>query len=181
LGAALAGALALLFVAIDADRAPPRFVWSEGWRADCAIVPSGDPFESRTHAAARLWKAGHVRFIVISGAGFAGDSAEYLAKAAREDGVPAEALLLENDATTTWENALFVRPLLAKISAKRAIVVTERGHGRRVMLAHEANLPGIELKLFESDDAAPSLRLRVREAAALIAYAAMGRIQLRDL
>ncbi len=113
--------------------------------ADAALVFSGDPGYERTQEAARLYRAGYAKYLVFSGRGGPGDSAESMAAVAMQHGVPERALLQEDKASSTYENVLFVRPLLAAHNIRRLILVTSPYHQRRAYLVARQVFPGIIL------------------------------------
>jgi uncharacterized SAM-binding protein YcdF (DUF218 family) len=113
--------------------------------ADAALVFSGDPGYERTLEAARLYRAGYVKYLVFSGRGGPGDSAKSMAAVAMQQSVPARAVLQEDKAISTYENVLFVRPLLAGHNIRRLILVTSPYHQRRAYLVARQVLPGIIL------------------------------------
>jgi uncharacterized SAM-binding protein YcdF (DUF218 family) len=102
--------------------------------ADAILVFSGDPDYERTLEATRVYHLGYARYLVFSGRGGPGDSAQSMAEVARLHGVPDAAILLEEQATSTYENVLFVRALLAQYHVHRLILVTSPYHQRRAYL-----------------------------------------------
>lgn len=134
------------FVAANPD-APATFLRPEDGlvAADAALVFSGDPYYARTLEAARLYRAGYARYLVFSGRGGSGDSAQSMAEVALRQGVPPSALLMEREATSTYENVLFVRGLLARHDVHTLILVTSPYHQRRAYLVARHLLPGITL------------------------------------
>ncbi len=60
--------------------------------------------------------------------------AAVMARLARQAGLPESALLLETEARSTWENALFSRRLMAAQGLVSALVVTDRLHLCRALL-----------------------------------------------
>lgn len=113
--------------------------------ADAALVFSGDPSYQRTLEAARLYHWGFVRYIVLSGRGVGGDSADNMAAVAVQDGVPPDALVVERHATNTFENVVYVRWLLVEHRIHRLILITSPQHQRRAYLVARRFLPGIVL------------------------------------
>ena len=83
----------------------------------------------RSAKAADLFQAGLAPRIVVSGGGDATIIRRYLI----QDGVPADRITIEDRSTTTWENALFVAPLLRSHSARRVLLVTSWFHTRRAV------------------------------------------------
>jgi len=68
-----------------------------------------------------LWRQGHYRNIVLSGA-WAAESIQPLLVA---NGVPESAILVENRATSTRENALFLKPILQSLSGPFVLVTSD--------------------------------------------------------
>lgn len=166
------GALVVGRDLVQAGRVPARFALEAGARAEVALVPSGDPGGARTLAAARLYREGRAERLVLSGAGYGGDAATVLAAVARAAGVPEDRLLVETEATTTYEN---VRLGLLRLGAppRSLVVVTSLRHATRAGLVAERLAPGTRVWVVAvPDDFGPSTRLR--EAAALLAYRARG-------
>ena len=52
-------------------------------------------------------------------------------------GIPRDALLTENKATSTYENALYSKEIILENEIKSALVVTSNYHMRRTRLAFE--------------------------------------------
>ena len=105
----------------------------------------------RVDAAARLYHAGRVSYVVPSG-GVAWDfeggkitEAEYMKKLLLERGVPEEAIVLENEATTTKENMIYatlqMNRKLGLTGMKKAYVATSQSHMRRSLRFAEVLLP----------------------------------------
>ncbi len=108
-----------------------------------AIWPGGQPsptLRRRARHAARLYHAGAVTHII--GCGGPGRhppaEAEAIARICLEAGVPAAALLREDTSTRTLENIARARPLLARIGAREAVIVTDRYHAPRAWLTARA-------------------------------------------
>jgi uncharacterized SAM-binding protein YcdF (DUF218 family) len=94
--------------------------------ADVILVLGGET-PRRSAKAADLFKAGLAPRIVVSGGGDATIIRRYLI----QEGVPADRITIEDRSTTTWENALFVAPLLRSHNARRVLLVTSWFHTRR--------------------------------------------------
>ena len=91
---------------------------------------------SRTRAATDLWKKTGAGELWISGGGpFRYKESEMQARLAADWQVPASAMHLESESTTTWESAFALAPLL---SGKRIRLVTSPPHRARALLAFEA-------------------------------------------
>jgi uncharacterized SAM-binding protein YcdF (DUF218 family) len=116
--------------------------------ADAALVlgaavigdePSPVLVERLRHAQA-LYDAGQVRSIVVTG-GRSPEDELTEAEASRNwlvaQGVPADAIVLENASRTTIENLQFARPVLAAHDLKSVLIVSDPLHMRRAVLIAE--------------------------------------------
>jgi len=96
-----------------------------------AITP---PLAERVAAAAELYRAGAAPRIVPTG-GVTGHAtraeADAIADALVAAGVPREAILVEREAQTTFDNARLTAQLLAPLGAQRVWLVTQPFHARR--------------------------------------------------
>lgn len=129
-----------------------------GWQDDggdgvAAILLGGNPLvlRERAEGAAQLYHAGRVPYIIPTG-GVMWDTefgrkteAEALKEYLLEYGVPGEAIILENEATTTRENMIFA---VVQISRRihphgrfRVYVVTSMPHVRRSLALAKTYLP----------------------------------------
>lgn len=128
-------------------------------RADVIFVPGGN-YPDCAWKAAALYLEGYAPFILPSGrfsklTGVFHDPGqkgrktewEYLRDLLTERGVPEEAILKEDQATFTWENAIFSRRTLEamQIDVKRAILVCQTFHGRRCRMYYQQQFPEVEL------------------------------------
>ena len=104
-------------------------------KAQAIVVLGGDSRAGdRVRHAVGLYKAGWAPRIVLSGAPIRNyfSETELMAREARELGVPAEHLILApTGATSTLEEAVKLRPLLAERGFRNVIVVTSNFHTRR--------------------------------------------------
>lgn len=108
--------------------------------ADAIVAISGGDTPARVAEAIKLYKAGWANELVFSGAALDAQSpsnAEAMKEQAVTAGVPASAILLEENAFDTTENALHTSVILS--GADRVIVVTSPYHQRRA---------GLEFKRF---------------------------------
>lgn len=107
----------------------------------------------RCRAAAELYHAGRVKYIIPSG-GVAWDyeggkitEAEYMQKMLLESGVPGEAIVLENEATTTKENMIYASLQMNRKmklhQLHKAYIVTSQSHMRRSIRFARIYLPSI--------------------------------------
>lgn len=62
------------------------------------------------------------------------------------NGVPKESILLENESTNTYENALFSKKSLNKknLNIKKAVIVCQAFHARRVLMTYSVVFPDVE-------------------------------------
>ena len=101
----------------------------------------------RVWHAVRLWKAGKAPIVIPSGKGCRNADAELL----RDLGVPDAAIVVENEARNTEENAEFVQRLLNEQvktegeGKKRILLVTSVWHMRRSLLMFEKYAPELEV------------------------------------
>ncbi len=130
------GAMAYLAIDGSRDRAAP---------ADAALVlgfalandgTARPQLVGRMEHAIGLVKRGTVPRLVLSGGvGKAGHTeASVMRDLALAAGVPAEALILDEDARSTIENFACGRPLLERLGARGVLLVTEPWHMTRAML-----------------------------------------------
>jgi uncharacterized SAM-binding protein YcdF (DUF218 family) len=96
--------------------------------ADAILVLGGET-PRRSAKAADLYKAGLAPRIFVSGGGDATIIRRYLI----QEGVPADRILIEDRSTTTWENALFIAPVLRNHNVRRVLLVTSWFHTRRAV------------------------------------------------
>lgn len=158
---------------------PPRFVRPLVGVLPVALVPSGDPFELRTRAAARLVLQGRAERLVISGAGHGGDSAEILAETAYGLGLSPEQVWLEPTATNTYDNIFKSLALLDArgVEVSQLLIVTSDHHAARAGLVAERLRPQLEVFVHRAGGKR-SLPMLLREASALTVYRLSRRIDL---
>ena len=135
------------------------FVEHEPERADVIFVPGGDYPESARRAAA-LYSQGYAPLVLPSGRfsklrGFFPDPEgrgratewEYLRDILKKCGVREDAILREDRATFTWENAICSRQLLEsmQIEAEKAIIVCQAFHARRCLMYYQEQFPRTRL------------------------------------
>ncbi len=98
---------------------------------------------SRVKQAANLYKAGYARKIIVSGGNDKEDNvneAETMKKIAGEYGVPGKDIILERQATSTYENFLFSQKILQANNLTSIIIVTEPFHiARSELVARKLN------------------------------------------
>lgn len=122
-------------------------------RSDC-ILALGSHDTRVAERAAELYREGWAPWVVMSGGSgnFTRDmwtepEAEIFARIAIRQGVPEEAVLIENRSSNTGENILFTQQLLAerKISPQRFIVVQKPYMERRSYATFKKHMPDKEL------------------------------------
>ncbi|MBQ8200580.1 MAG: YdcF family protein [Clostridia bacterium] len=147
-------------------RAVTDFVFVEDApeKADVIFVPGSRKTAHAIHAA-ELYHAGYAPCIMPSGryattrGRFIGVPEQYreeypdeyetewafLRAVLMKHGVPESAILREDQATYTWENALYSRDVLERlgIRAEKAILCCHAFHARRALLYYQAAMPDV--------------------------------------
>jgi uncharacterized SAM-binding protein YcdF (DUF218 family)/lysophospholipase L1-like esterase len=112
-------------------------------RADAIVVPGGGVSDActpnisslqRTLLASRLYQEKRSPVVVLLGGAPPSVScsvAEVMANLARQVGVPAADIRVEEQSRTTWENAVYATPILRAMNAQRILLVTDRLHMAR--------------------------------------------------
>ena len=125
----------------------------DGMSAPVALLLGGNPnnARNRARAAAELYRAGRVPYIIPSGGvkwdidGEMISESHFMKRILMENGVPEEAIILENQATTTVENMIFgTLQIYRKLKFKNAphvIIVTSEAHMKRSMALAKAIMP----------------------------------------
>jgi uncharacterized SAM-binding protein YcdF (DUF218 family) len=108
-----------------------------GWLGDAPYVDPDDLGSSRVAAGARAWLAGRAPLIILSGGrgGRSGHSeADRMAHAIQRLGVPAGALVLEEQSRDTSDNARFTAAIARPRGIHRVALVTSSLHMPRASL-----------------------------------------------
>ncbi len=152
-----------------------------------ALSKEGAPSRAlvrRVRHAARLYGEGRAPTVVMSGGLTAGRGApppwpesRVMRELAVTDGVPVACIVEESASTSTLENALQVRALMARQGWRKAVVVTDGFHAPRALLTFwaagircsAAAAPGA----WREEGPARVLAAALREAAALLWYAVL--------
>ena len=110
-------------------------------KSDAIVVFSGD-CGARTERAVELLKDGYADYLILSGGKVYDDvtMAELMKKHAIKLGVDESKILIDNEASTTNENAEFTTNIIEENNFKSVIVVTSDYHTRRSKLAMEKAL-----------------------------------------
>ena len=128
-------------------------ICDNGMSAPVALLLGGNPNNARNRAlaAAELYRAGRVPYIIPSGGvkwdidGEMISESHFMKRILMENGVPEEAIILENQATTTVENMIFgTLQIYRKLKFKNAphvIIVTSEAHMKRSMALAKAIMP----------------------------------------
>ena len=179
--AGLLGAWLLAALALDVlgRRSPRGDRWDAVVVAGCRVDDrgrAGVALRRRTEEGVRRWRTGQAPVVVLTGGVARGGVTEAAAAAqvARELGAPDEALVLEEQSTSTEGNARLGATLLGD-TASRVLVVTDGYHAVRTRRVFS--------RYFESVDVAGvngAAKARVtgalREVGALLVYAVRGRL-----
>ncbi len=147
-------------------RAVTEFVFVEDvpQRADVILIPGSRTVEHALKAA-EMYRAGYAPYVLPSGryaiakGGFLPlkeplrseypDAYEsewhFLKTVLMRHGVPEEAILREERATYTWENARFSHDVLVRegIGVRTAMLCCHAFHARRALLYYQAAMPGV--------------------------------------
>ena len=159
--------------------------------ADAIIVLSGDlePYFYRTKKAVELYKQGYAPYIIFSGYGSGGDNAEFLSRIALHYHIPEQAIIIEPNARTTYENFFFSKPLILKHGFRSILIVTSPYHQLRAYLVAKKQFKGTDVMIYNCASHAPqsstgSLNNRIREAKfvmmeyfKIVGYYLLGRIE----
>ena len=143
------------------------FVEHQPEKADIIFVPGGNYPDSARYAA-QLYKVGWAPYVMPSGkysivtgkfvlaeqmrdAELPKESVyetewDYLRGILMDNGVPSEAVLKENEATYTYENAIYSRKKLDEMGmiVKKAILCCQAFHARRCLLYYQEQFPDTE-------------------------------------
>jgi uncharacterized SAM-binding protein YcdF (DUF218 family) len=97
------------------------------------------PLEARVRHAARLYAEGEIDVLVPTGGlgEHPPSEAEVMARVLRQEGVPEEAVILEDRALNTWDSARLVAGLADKLGVRSVVVVTDPLHCVRTVAAFE--------------------------------------------
>jgi uncharacterized SAM-binding protein YcdF (DUF218 family) len=166
----LAAAICLLVIVkyagffLVVDQAPKK--------ADVIIVCSGTP--SRSRLGISLYHQGYAPYIIFTGFN------DRIKTAAIERGVPANAIILDQQARSTYGNAFYSRALMQQYGFKSALVVSSTYHMRRVKIIFSSMDKGYALTFTAAQDpgfnpalwwdSARSIRRVLREYAGILSY-----------
>ncbi|NCB93490.1 MAG: YdcF family protein [Clostridia bacterium] len=147
------------------------FLEDQPQKADIIFVP-GNGYPQMAENAANLWHLGYAPMILPSGkysvitGKFSGVQAhkeryqgeyetewEFLKEVLRQNGVPSAAILKEDEATYTYQNAILSREVTdrAGIEIHRAIICCKAQHARRCRMYYQLLYPKAKLLICPSD------------------------------
>ncbi len=166
------------------------YISSTPHKADTIIVLSGDsePYYPRTEEAIKLFKQGYAPYIIFTGYGFGGDSAEFLSKIALHFKIPKNAILIEPHAQNTYENFLFSKPIILKHGFQSILIVTSPYHQLRAYLVAKKIFKGTGIKIYNCASSKPESihyavyeriresRFELMECIKILGYYMLGRI-----
>ena len=141
-GGVLGELLSLIGVYFGRERSPDTAEERPGYAVvlGTQVLPGGRPsrtLDARVRHAARLHAGGRIdRVVVTGGVGRHPPSeAEVMARILREEGVPKDAVVLEDEAESTWDSARLVAAIAAKEGVSGVLVVTDPLHCVRTAAA----------------------------------------------
>lgn len=120
-------------------------------RADIIIVLSGG--KERVQKAAKLYNDGYAPYVLLSNSKEIISSAGNMVQTSIGFGIPAEVILTENEALSTYQNAKLTHTIMEENNFNSAIVVSSDYHMRRVKFLFDFlyKKSGIELTYVGSD------------------------------
>jgi uncharacterized SAM-binding protein YcdF (DUF218 family) len=124
--------------------------------ADAIVVLGGDAPHRARHAV-DLFNQGYAPLVVFSGGtlqdvGLACSSSLLSLEAARELGLPGDAVLIAAEAQTTYDEAVNLRCLAQERGWRSLIVVTSPLHTRRAARTFRTLLPGVAVYVSAAPD-----------------------------
>jgi len=118
-------------------------------KADAIVVVSGGDTAARTAAGITLYKEGWADYLVLSGAALdtSGPSnAAAMKQQAEAEGIPAYAILIDEEAMNTQQNAENTQSIFKERAFDDVILVTSGYHQRRASLEFNKRADGIEIR-----------------------------------
>jgi uncharacterized SAM-binding protein YcdF (DUF218 family) len=108
-------------------------------KADVIVVLGGDG-PARADHAAMLWRGGAAPRVLVTGRSDCGTIAGRMTA----EGVRRSVIAIECRSANTWENADFSAPLLARMGASKALLVTNWFHARRALASFATRCPDLK-------------------------------------
>ena len=107
---------------------------------------AGGGYQERVQHAANLYLGGYSSHLVFSsGFVFAFQEAEVMRDLAVALGVPPEAIILERQASSTYENVIYTRDIMIENNWEQLLVVSSPYHMRRAMLTWRKQAPSFQI------------------------------------
>jgi uncharacterized SAM-binding protein YcdF (DUF218 family)/glycosyltransferase involved in cell wall biosynthesis len=107
---------------------------------------AGGGYQERVKQAVDLYRRGLASHVVFSsGYVFAFQEAEVMRALAVDNGIPADAIVLEQRAANTYENVIYSDRILADRHWRRILLVSSPYHMRRALLTWRHNAPQIDV------------------------------------
>lgn len=107
---------------------------------------AGGGYQERVQHAANLYLAGYSSHLVFSsGFVFAFQEAEVMRDLAVALGVPPDAIILERQASSTYENVIYTRDIMIVNNWEQLLVVSSPYHMRRAMLTWRKQAPSFQV------------------------------------
>lgn len=143
------------------------FVSDEPEKADAIFLPGGS-FPEQPEYAARLYQEGFAKWLIPSGGVsvkrdrwpgvrsksdlYNGDyqsDCEFLTDVLLKNGVPASAIIGENQSGHTRDNAFFSRKVMDEkgVEIKTALIVCKAFHARRCLMLYQMAFPHVDLRV----------------------------------
>ena len=117
--------------------------------ADAIVVVSGGDTQARTAAGINLYKNGWANVLILSGAAqdkSGPSNAEAMKLQSIQAGVPADAIIIDERAESTQQNAENTQTIFAAHNYKDIILVTSGYHQRRASLEFTKHNPGVTIR-----------------------------------
>ena len=142
---------------------------------------AGGGYQERVKRAVELYQAEYAEHLVFSsGFVFALQEADVMRALAISLGVPENAILLENAASSTYENVKLVKAILHEQGWQTILLVSSPYHMRRAMLTWKQVAPEVEVisipvqqsRFYSHDSGATVEQMRgiLHEYAAIVVY-----------
>lgn len=117
--------------------------------ADAIVVVSGGDTTARTATGIQLWQEGWGKYLVVSGAAqdeTGPSNATAMKRQAETAGIPVEAILVDEDAVNTQQNAQNTRRITKEHGLDTVILVTSGYHQRRASLEFHKQADGVTIR-----------------------------------
>lgn len=118
-------------------------------KADAVVVVSGGDTQARTSAGINLYKNGWANVLILSGAAqdkTGPSNAEAMKLQSIQAGVPANAIIIDEQAESTQQNAENTKTIFSEHNYKNVILVTSGYHQRRADLEFTKHTQGVTIR-----------------------------------